>query len=313
MKDTSEAETNPGLRPLNAPERRPPTSQASNVQVEFGALTHVGYVRKNNEDHYLVARLGRAFEPLMTNVPEDVLPSQMAEYGYGMLVADGMGGTAAGEVASRMAISLLVNLVLDAARWGRRIDDEEAEAMMERVEGYFSQIHSSLARQAESEPELTGMGTTLTVAYSFCSDLFVAHAGDSRAYLFREGRLQKLTRDHTLAQRLVDRGALPAEALATHRFRHVLTNALGGRSSHIETEIEHFHLADCDRLLLCTDGLSDMLDDDSIMEVLRQVDAPGDACRELVDRALAAGGKDNVTVIAAKYSIGSPADNSRQP
>jgi len=307
MRNTREGETGPGIRPPAASEQRPPLCLASMVQVEFGALTDIGRVRKNNEDQYLVARLGRSLEALMTNVPADAVPARLDEFGYGMIIADGMGGAAAGEVASRLAVSLLVKLVSDTAKWGRRIDETEAEALMERLAEYYSQIHSSLMRRAETEPELSGMGTTLTVAYSFCLDLFVAHVGDSRAYLFRQGQLHKLTHDHTVAQRMVDQGMLPPEALATHRYRHILTNVLGGHSDRVDTEIQHFRLADRDRLLLCTDGLSDMLDDNSITEVLRRIESPGDACRALVDRALAAGGKDNVTVVVAKYSSASPA------
>ena len=200
----------------------------SMVKVDFGAVTHAGKVRKNNEDHYLIGRLGRSLEPLMTNIAPGQLPERLAEYGYGMLVADGMGGAAAGEVASRMAINLLVKLIIDAAKWGRRIDEQEAEALMDRLEGYYMAIHSELVRQGEIDPAMTGMGTTLTVVYSFCSDLFVAHVGDSRAYLFREGQLRQLTHDHTVAQRLADSGEIPQEAVAKHRLRHLLTNVLGG-------------------------------------------------------------------------------------
>src|SRR5512136_3065882 len=138
----------------------------SMVRVDFGAATHAGKVRKNNEDHYLLARLGRSLEPLMTNMPPGQLPEHLAEYGYGMLVADGMGGAAAGEVASRLAINLLVKLIIDTAKWGRRIDEEEAEALMERIEGYYKAIHSELVRQGEINPAVMGMGTTLTLAYS---------------------------------------------------------------------------------------------------------------------------------------------------
>jgi serine/threonine protein phosphatase PrpC len=275
----------------------------STVTVDFGALTHAGKVRKNNEDHYLVCRLGRSLEPLMTNMPAGQLPERVAEYGYGMLVADGMGGAAAGEVASRMAINLLVKLIIDTGKWGRRIDEQEAEALMERIEGYYIAIHSELIRQGEINPAITGMGTTLTVAYSLCSDLFVAHVGDSRAYLFREGRLRQLTRDHTVAQKLADNGEIPQEAVATHRLRHVLTNVLGGRKGPVVTELEQFQLANLDRLLLCSDGLTDMVGDATIEAVLRQIEPPQEASNKLLDLALESGGKDNITIILARYAF----------
>jgi protein phosphatase len=273
------------------------------VKVDFGAVTHAGKVRKNNEDHYLVGRLGRSLEPLMTNMPAGYLPERLAEYGYGMLVADGMGGAAAGEVASRMAINLLVKLIIDTAKWGRRIDEQEAEALMDRIEGYYMAIHSELIRQGEIDPSIAGMGTTLTVAYSFCSDLFVAHVGDSRAYLFRDGQLRQLTHDHTVAQRLADTGEIPQEDVAKHKLRHLLTNVLGGHKGPVVTELEQFQLADRDRLLLCSDGLTDMVDDATIGTVLRQIEPPQEASKKLLDLALEAGGKDNITIVLARYEF----------
>jgi protein phosphatase len=275
----------------------------SMVKVDFGAVTHAGKVRKNNEDHYLVGRLGRSLEPLMTNMPPDQLPERLAEYGYGMLVADGMGGAAAGEVASRMAINLLVKLIIDTAKWGRRIDEQEAEALMGRIESYYRAIHSELVRQAENNPAVAGMGTTLTVAYSFCSDLFVAHVGDSRAYLFRDRKLRQLTHDHTFAQRLADIGDIPQEEVPKHKLRHLLTNVLGGHGGPVVTELEQFQLADRDRLLLCSDGLSDGVDDATIQSVLRDIEDPKKAAEKLLDLALDAGGKDNITIVLARYAF----------
>jgi serine/threonine protein phosphatase PrpC len=297
--------TDPGFRldALDSFSQQSKLCLESMAKVDFGALSHPGKVRKNNEDHYLVCRLGRSIEPSMTNIPEGLLPGRLAEYGYGMLVADGMGGAAAGEVASRMAISLLVKLVIDAAKWGRHIDEKEAGALMKRLENYYTTIHRELVRQGEIHPSVTGMGTTLTVAYSFCSDLFIAHVGDSRAYLIREGRIRQLTRDHTVAQRLADEGDIPQEAVAKHRLRHILTNVIGGRSGPLETDIQHFQLADRDRLLLCSDGLTDMVDDAVIADVLNKIEAPQEACEKLLDLALNAGGKDNITVILANYAF----------
>jgi len=299
----STEQTDPGIGSPGASGTQTKLCLESMVTVDFGALTHPGKVRKNNEDHYLVARLGRSFEPLMTNVPAGQLPERLSEYGYGMLVADGMGGAAAGEVASRMAINLLVKLIVDTAKWGRRIDEQEAEALMERIEGYFTKIHSELLRQAEMDPAIAGMGTTLTVAYSFCSDLFVAHVGDSRAYLFREGQLRQLTHDHTVAQRLADTGEILQEDVAKHKLRHVLTNVLGGLKVPVVTELEQFQLADRDRLLLCSDGLTDLVDDAAIEAVLRTVEPPQEAAEKLLDLALNAGGNDNITIVLGRYSF----------
>jgi PPM family protein phosphatase len=301
--DTDQSDPGSHISALDALGNQTKLCLESMVKVDFGTLTHVGKVRKNNEDHYLVGRLGRSLEPLMTNMPAGQLPESLAEYGYGMLVANGMGGAAAGEVASRMAINLLVKLIIDTAKWGRRIDEQEAEALMGRIEGYYMAIHSELVRQTEINPAIKGMGTTLTVAYSFCSDLFVAHVGDSRAYLFREGQLRQLTHDQTVAQRLADIGDIPQEAVATHRLRHVLTNALGGHGGPVVTELEQFHLADHDRLLLCSDGLTDMVDDSTIESVLRHIDPPQEAAEKLLELALDAGGKDNITIVLARYAF----------
>jgi serine/threonine protein phosphatase PrpC len=275
----------------------------SMVKVDFGAVTHAGKVRKNNEDHYLVGRLGRSLEPLMTNMPAGQLPERLAEYGHGMLVADGMGGEAAGEVASRMAINLLVKLIIETAKWGRRLDKQEAEALAARMEGYYRAIHTELVHQAEINPAVTGIGTTLTLAYSFCSDLFVAHVGDSRVYLLRDGQLSQLTHDQTVAQRLADAGDIPQEAVATHRLRHMLTNALGGHKGSVVAQLEQFRLADRDRLLLCSDGLTDMVDDAAIETVLREIDPPQQAAEKLLELALDAGGRDNITIVLARHSF----------
>jgi PPM family protein phosphatase len=301
--DADQSDPGSSIGALAAFGSQPKLCLESMVKVDFGALTHAGKVRKNNEDHYLVGRLGRSLEPLMTNMPPGQLPERLAEYGYGMLVADGMGGAAAGEVASQMAINLLVKLIIDTAKWGRRIDEQEAEALMGRIEGYYEAIHSELVRQAENNPAITGMGTTLTLAYSFCSDLFIAHVGDSRAYLFREGQLRQLTHDHTVAQRLADIGEIPQKAVAAHRLRHVLTNALGGHEGPVVTELEQFQLADRDRLLLCSDGLTDMIDDATIETVLRDTEPPQQAAEKLLDLALDAGGKDNITIVLARYAF----------
>jgi protein phosphatase len=145
------------------------------------------------------------------------------------------------------------------------------------------------------------MGTTFTVAASLGSDLFIGHIGDSRAYLLRGKRLHQLTRDHTLAQAMIDAGLVGPDDTATRAMRHVLTAALGTTGEPSDPQVQRLHLSDSDQLLLCTDGLTEMVADDSIAAVLTEASSSAAACQHLIDLALAGGGLDNVTVVLARY------------
>ena len=232
-----------------------------------------------------------------------MVPPDHEDTGYGMIVADGMGGMAAGEVASRMAITLLIELVLETPDWILAPDEAQMEEVIARAAGRFRDVNEAVVEQARHDPGLAGMGTTLTMALSLGTDLLIAHVGDSPAYLFRQGELHKLTRDHTLAQEMADRGQISAGDVARHRFRHVLTHAIGIRGAGGEPEIRRLRLADGDRLLLCTDGLTDMVDDATIAAELRRQASSAETCQALVDLALDRGGKDNVTVVVADYRV----------
>jgi protein phosphatase len=221
--------------------------------------------------------------------------------GYGLLVADGIGGAAAGELASRMAISTLIDLALHTPDWILSTDAEETERRMLRLAERYRRVHDALREHARADPALSGMGTTLTAATSLGKRLVIGHIGDSRAYLFRGGELHQLTRDHTFVQALVDMGQLTAEQAARHPFRHVLTRALGGREASLEGDFQQAWLADGDQLLLCTDGLTDMVDNAAIASVLGGAASATAACQDLVEAALQKGGKDNVTVALARY------------
>jgi protein phosphatase len=145
------------------------------------------------------------------------------------------------------------------------------------------------------------MGTTLSLALSLSDYLVVAHVGDSRVYQLRGGQLRRLTRDHTLGEELADEYPTLAS-----RVRHVLTRCVGGRDAACEPDVAHYRLADGDRLLLCTDGLTDMVDDAAIWEELGRSASSDEVCAALVERALAGGGKDNVTVVVATYRLRVP-------
>ena len=305
VRDPSEADT-AEHRPIGDDAKvveveQPPLS--SLVRIDFGAVSDLGKKRSNNEDSYLVARCGRALESLLTNLPENDVPSEFRETGYGMIVADGMGGAAAGEVASRMAISTLVKLIIDIPDWILQFDEEREKEAMGRADQHLRRVHEALTKRAESDPKLAGMGTTMTLATILGADGIVAHVGDSRAYLYREGKLHQLTKDQTQAQLLLDAGVINKEEFSRHRYRHVLLQAIGGKGGLVDVEIQRMRFRDDDRLLLCTDGLTDMVDDAKIAEVLSRGASSQEGCQALVDLALGAGGKDNVTVVLAHLSI----------
>jgi protein phosphatase len=238
---------------------------------------------------------------VMTNLPEGQLPSRLEEVGYGLLVADGIGGAVAGEVASRMAVSTLVHLVVNTPDWIMRPGEHESARLMERMADRYRSVDAALKEEARADPNLAGMGTTMTVVTSLGDELFLCHVGDSRAYLCRGDQLHRLTRDHTSAQAMADAGLITQEEVGTHRMRHVLTRALGGGAEHAEADIERIGLTDGDRILLCTDGLTEMVDDAIIAGILRGAGTSQEACQALVETALDRGGKDNVTVVLARY------------
>jgi PPM family protein phosphatase len=279
----------------------PPRPFSSLLEVEMAALSHPGKVRPNNEDHFLVLKLGRYLDVLKTNLPEAEIPLRSEETCYGMVVADGMGGAAAGEVASRLAIHTLLNLTLELPDWILRVDDELAQKVMGRAVQRFRKIDARISREAKDDPKLSGMGTTMTLAYSLGDDLFIVHVGDSRVYLFREGRLWQLTHDHTLVQDLLEKGHLTREEASSNHLRHILTQALGQGGSKLEVEVQRLKLIDGDCLLLCTDGLTEMVADDQIAEQLGRPARAEDACLNLISLALERGGLDNITAIVARY------------
>lgn len=290
-----------------------PEPLSSRVRVDLGGSSHTGAVRPNNEDAFLVCRLGRFIDPLLGSLPHGPVPARREHVAYLMMVADGMGGAAAGEVASSLALRTGFQLVLRAVKWALVLEhpasrEREIEESTERAVGYLRRIDEILSDHARADPSLSGMGTTLTAAYSIGNHMYLVHVGDSRAYLFRDGALRQLTRDHTVAQDLVDAGRLAPEQIKGHRLRHVLTQALGRRGGEVQVEVHVVELVDGDRLVLCTDGLTDMVEDDAIADTLAHVPGASAACDRLTELALQRGGRDNITVVVAGFAI--PAQGS---
>lgn len=274
------------------------------LQVDVAAASDPGKVRKNNEDHFLVGRLGRSLELLETNLPEGDLPPRYEESGWFFVVADGMGGAEAGEVASRIAIEAGLFHHLARPSWFFEGDADAAARVLERMRELIDRVQGDVLRVARSDQSLAGMGTTLTAAYLTGANLFLAHVGDSRAYLFRRGRLIQLTRDQTIVQQLVDQGSIGPEAAAKHPLRHVLAHAIGaGDGGPLAAELQHLGLGDGDRLLMCSDGVTEAIDDAGLAEILGRQRSAREACDAVLAQALANGGPDNTTAIVADVRL----------
>jgi protein phosphatase len=275
---------------------------ASSVHADFAARSHRGCVRRENDDHFLVFRFGRYQETLFTSLSSVDVPQRFDEGAYAAVVADGIGGGGAGGVASRVAIATLAHLALRFGKWNMRIDPGTAAEVMDRSEWFYQYTNESVLKRRREHPELARMATTLTAFYSAGLDMFIAHVGHSRCYLFRNGTLTQLTSDQTLREHFAtSKGPAPVEQ-AMGDMKHVLTGVIGTDLDPGVT-VEHFQLAHDDCVLLCTNGLTDMVDDDVIADVLAARRTPSEHCDHLIDLALANGGNDNVTAVLAQYHI----------
>lgn len=265
------------------------------LTVRAAGHTDRGSVRNNNEDQFLVVSPAalRSLDPSGALVESQLLA-----------VADGMGGHAGGELASSIAVRSVRLSLLPAVESLPEACSSEAELdarILAEMRHAVERAHESVREEAELDPELADMGTTLTVAYRHGNRLFVAHAGDSRCYLLRGGKLTQITRDHTLVNELIRGGFLQEGDEAQAAFRNVLVNALGGGSGETpRVELRRIELRSGDTVLLCTDGLNGMLSSADMAVVLNSYPDPQEAAVELVALANAAGGYDNITAVVAR-------------
>jgi PPM family protein phosphatase len=279
-------------------ESRPPRAA-----IQFGALSHAGTVRDNNEDQYLVAKLSKSMRVCKSSLSEEGETQFSEEEGYLIVVADGMGGASAGEHASALAVNSIEGFVLNTLKWFLHVSGDDEQELLTELRQSLELADRTVMERARSNRAFYGMGTTMTMAFSVGTDLFIVHAGDSRAYLFRDQELEQLTSDHTLVQVLIDGGTLSPAAAKRHKMRHVVTNVVGGPYEGVSAEIHKLSLRDGDVLLFCTDGLTEPVDDNAIAEILDHHPDPDDACSHLVDLALSRGGPDNVTAVVARYQL----------
>lgn len=281
----------------------PPLS--SIVQVEFGAQSRKGRERAVNEDHYAIIELGRHQATLATSVPPEVLANRFDEFGYAMVVADGVGDTGLGETASRLALVTLVELVKHFGKWNLRVDDLIAREILARAERFYRHVDATVAYEG-AVGAVVGLQTTLTSTFSAGRDLFFAHVGHSRAFLFRKRELMRLTRDHTVGSKGQSRlraAPLVDVNAAARDLKHILTETIGmGGLTGPTIDLERIQVDDQDVILLCTNGLTDAVPEDVIAEVLASGAPPERLCVELADLAETST-EDDITVLLGRYHI----------
>ncbi len=270
--------------------------------LDFFGITHPGKVRQDNQDHFLFATLHKTMRVRGTSLPNPELlelPSQrLASFG---LVADGVGGRTGGETASRAALEAIAGYVTHAMRSFYTGDPDDERAFLELLQDAARESHEAVVARARESGDQRGMATTLTAMIAMWPRLYILHVGDSRCYRFRAGVAAQLTRDQTMAQDLVDSGVLPADRAPKSPFANVLSSSLGGATT--LPVVVRSDLQAGDIMLLCSDGLTKHVSAERIAERLTGLSSSEQACRDLVDDALAGGGSDNVTVVVLRAIV----------
>ena len=272
------------------------------LRVTAFGVTDTGRVRTTNEDQFLIAELTKAMRVWQTSLPGPQVQIG-EEHAHLFLVADGMGGHKAGERASALAVIAIEQFTLNTFKWFLGADETEAQKVLTSFQSAISQADARILDEATEHPELSGMGTTVTMAFHLESQVCVVHVGDSRAYLYRDGVLHQLTQDHTLMAEMVRRGTLRADEVAGHRLRHVITNVVGGPELGVKVEARALAVQAEDRLLLCSDGLTEAMTNEAIAVTLAAETEPEGAAKKLLAQAIDAGSADNVTVLIVRFDF----------
>lgn len=270
----------------------------------FG-MTHPGRVRQSNEDAFAVVELARAMQTHRSSVTSPRLTFSFNR-SHLFLIADGVGGCPAGEVASSLSVSTIEEFVLNAQNWFPGLRAGAGRCELFGLREALCYADARLFEETAKHPDWHGMGTTLTMALIVNGKLYVAHAGDSRCYLLSGDHLLQLTQDHTMTAEMVRRGIICPENQRRHPWRNIVTNALGGFQRGVKVELHEVDLHADDVLLMCTDGLTDMVPEQRIVEHLRNSREPRQACERLIDEANERGGRDNVTAIVAQFTSDVP-------
>jgi protein phosphatase len=274
-----------------------PTRRPREHEIDAHGVTHAGKVRKDNQDHFLLGSLRKQLVVRITSIPEADQLADTERIASLAMVADGVGGAARGETASRVALAAVTKYVSRCMRCYYRASDDDQEFYDALREG-ARQCHAELLRRGEEDSDYQGMATTLTLYLGVWPRAYLLQVGDSRCYLLRHGELTQITRDQTMAQEMVDLGLVKAEQVAGTRLAHTLTSSIGGRQT--DPQVTRFDMTWGHVLLLCSDGLTRHVPDDRIREVLHSMTSARQACETLLQDALDGGGSDNITIVVGR-------------
>ena len=267
-------------------------------EIDAFGLTHPGKIRRSNQDHFLIASLRKQMEVHVTSLPG---PGQLVageRLAFLAMVADGVGGGPGGEDASRLAAGAITQYVAQSLECYYTADPTDEAAFPQALEEAALRCHMDVSRQAMDDPERAGMATTLTLWLGVWPRAYLLQVGDSRCYLLRDGELQQISRDQTMAQELLDQGVITRTDLLNTRWAGVLASAIGGpQAAPVVTRLDQVW---GDAGLLCSDGLTRHVGDDRIRERLATMTSARQACESLLEDALDAGGTDNITILVGR-------------
>jgi serine/threonine protein phosphatase PrpC len=276
-----------------------PTRKPREDEIDAHGVTHPGKVRKDNQDHFVLCHLRKQLVLRLSSIPDAAgLMGESERLASLAMVADGVGGAARGETASRMALQAVTRYVTNATRCYFGAVEDNDQALHDALQEGARHCHEELVRLGEEDADFRGMATTLTLYLGVWPRAYLLQVGDSRCYLLRGGELRQITRDQTMAQEMVDLGVMKAEDAAETRLAHTLTSSIGGHETH--PKVTRFDMTWGNVLLLCSDGLTRHVSDERIRDVLRKMTSAKQACETLLREALDDGGSDNITVVVGR-------------
>jgi len=268
-------------------------------EIDVYGLTHAGRVRPDNQDHFLICALRKQMVVHRTSLPDtEHLMAGPERLAFLAMVADGVGGGAKGEEASRIALEAVTQYVSGTMRSYYAAGSADDVEFYEALQAGALQCHAELKRRGEEDPEYQGMATTLTLYLGVWPRAFLLQVGDSRCYIYRNGELSQITRDQTMAQELIDLGVITRADAAATRYARTLSSSLGGRQT--DPVVTRFDMNWGTVVMLCSDGLTAHVSDDRIREQLRSMTSAKQVCEDLLREALEDGGSDNITIIVGR-------------